>query len=332
MGTLLSCPKRQFSRYQKLESDAPLTEEVRLLEMFEHCFNFFKLEDLAKIISLNTRFMRALSQSPRILISMIKKFYMSQDHVHPKVRRYFQILFTKRPRIDISNLSGIAKEIYLLSEYRIKISKNLIRDVYCTKKKNMILETPGRYYGQPLPNRNLRNPLIERKHGGKGWDFIQEAIPEFRKGTFASSFEMCEISYKAFFKEFSPDFLEDFRNGRTVLKAGCFISRRDDCAANGGCVLQFFDSESRLILNIRQHKQSNEIPITTRNDFVYQEIAFIIPFKDYFSPDINLDDCYLKLIIYGRDERWWAGYYGSRFTAMYIRGDYNENPLKRLLN
>jgi len=137
---------------------------------------------------------------------------------------------------------------------------------------------------------------------------------------------------KLFFKQLSPDFLDDFRNGRTVLKAGCFISRRDDCGANGGCALQVFDSDNRLIFNIKQHKQSNEIPISTKTNFAYKEIAFVIPFKDSFPQDIDLNGCYMKLIIYGRDERWWNGHYGSRFTAMYIRGDYNENPLKKLLN
>lgn len=329
-----------------MEKELSFLQENRLLEMFEHSFNFLKLEDLAKIISLSKRFLSALCQNPRFLISMIKKFYLSQNHVHPKLRRYFQVLLTKRPRIDISNLSDIAKEIYLLAQYRIKISKNLIRDVYCVKNKNKILETRGGYFDRQildfdtrerrprrqLSNEELQDSLIERKNGGNGWDLTEEIIPEFRKKTLASSFSMCEISYKAFFKQFSSDFLEDFRSGKTVLKAGCFISRRLDCGAYGGCVFQIFDdSNQQLIFSVKQHKRSDEIPVSWKSDFVYHEISFIIPFKD-LPLNIDFSKCSMGLIIYGKDERFWAGHYGSRFSAMYIRGDYAENPLTKLLN
>jgi len=329
-----------------MEKEPSFPKETRLIEMFEHSFNYFKLEDLAKIVSLSKRFMSALCQNPRFLVYMIKKFYMSQDHVHPKLRRYLQILLTKRPKIDISNLSGVAKEIYLLAEYRIKISKNLIRDVYCLKNKNKILETRGGYFGvqnldfqargrrprEQISNENNQDPLIERKHGGDGWKLTKEVIPEFRKRTLASSFSMCEISYKAFFKQFPSDFLEDFQNGKTVLKAGCFISRRLDCEAQGGCVFQLFDdSNHELLLSLKQHKRSDEIPTSWKSDFAYQEISFVVSYKN-LPQNVDLHKCSMKLIIYGKDERFWAGHYGSRFSAMSIRGDYHENPLTKLLN
>jgi len=314
-----------------METEFSLTKEGRLIEMFEHCFDYFKLEDLAKIVSLSKRFMEALSRSPRILVSMIKKFYLSQGHVHPRLRRYFQILLTKRPKINKSHLSGIAKEIYLLAEYRIQMSKNLIRDVYCTKTKDDIYEIRGRNCRKYFKNEKPQDSIIERKHGGDGWRLKKEVIPEFKKRTLTTSFEMCEIIYKTFFTQFPPNFLEDFKNEKTVLKAGCFISRRQDCEANGGCELQIFDSNHHLVFDVKQHKRSDEIPISWKSDFVYQEIGFIIPFKD-LPQEINLNECYMKFIIYGKDERWWAGYYGSRFIAMYIRGDFTENPLNTLLN
>jgi len=275
--------------------------------------------------------MTAISQSPRLLVLILKKYYLSQDHLHPRLRRYFQILLTKRPKIDVSNLSGIAKEIYLLADYRIRISKNLIRDAYCVKMSQDISEIRGRNCRKHLSNFRPQDPLIERTHGGDGWRLKKEVIPEFRKRTLTSSFEMCEIAYKAFFRHFPPGFLQDFKNGRTVIKAGCFISRRQDCEAHGGCILKCFDSNNQTLFEVRQLKKSEEIPISWKSDFVYQEIAFQVSSKD-LPENVDFENGYMKLIIYGKDERWWAGYYGSRFIAMHIRGDFAENPLKSLLN
>jgi len=314
-----------------METERFFMEEHRLLEMFGYCFNYFNIEDLAKIVSLSKRFMSALCQNSGIFISLIKKFYLSQNHVHPKLRRYFQIILTKRPKIKELNLSEIAKQIYFLSLYRIDMSRNLIRDVYCLKNPKKILETGGRFLKRCVSSEQFQNSLIERKHGGDGWKPGKELIPEFRKRFLTTSYGMCEISYKAFFQQFPPAFLDDFKNGRTVLKVGCFISRAQVCEASGGCLFQIFDSAHHLLFDIKQHKRSNEIPTSSDSVFVYQELSFIIPFKDLL-PTIDLSSCFMKFIIYGKDERFWAGHYGSRFIAMYIRGDYSENPLNQLLN
>ena len=180
-------------------------------------------------------------------------------------------------------------------------------------------------------NQNPSNALIEKTNGGQGWLLEETIIPEFRKGTLASSYGQCEIAYKAFFKQFSADFLQDFKNGRTVIKAGCFISRRADCDAHGGCILMIFDSDSKPVFEVKQHKTSEEIPTSWESDFAFTEIAFRVTSKDL--PDhIDLEKCEMKLTIYGRDDRFWAGHYGSRFSAMYIRGDFAENPLEKILN
>jgi len=318
-------------RHSKIQENKSLDHENRLLDIFEHAFAFFQLEDLAKILSISVGFMDAICQSPRLLILILKKYYLSKNHLHPRIRRYFKILLTERPKVDVSNSSGIVKEIYLLAEHRINISKNLIRDVYCVKMKKRISEIGGDYVSREIFNYTAQDPLIERTHRGDGWLLQKEKIPEFRKGTLISSFGLCVISYKAFFKQFSADFLQDFKNGRTVIKAGCFISRRRDCSAQGGCALTIFDSNSNLLFQVKQHKKSEEIPASGGSDFPYTEIAFQVTAKD-LPENVELEKCEMKLIIYGKDERFWKGHYGSRFSAMYIRGDFAENPLNRIVN
>jgi len=318
-------------KHSKVQENGYLVHENRLLDLCEHAFAYFQLEDLAKIISTSKRFMDALSRSPRLFILILKKYYLSKDHLHPKIRRYFQILLTKRPKINVSNLSGVTKEIYLLAEYRINISKNLIRDVYCEKKQKSVSEINGKYCWKDFSKNKSWCPLIERTHGGDGWLLGKDTVPEFRKRTLISSFEMCEIAYKAFFGQFPPGFLQDFKNGRTVIKAGCFISRRHDCEAQGGCILRIFNAAGKRVFQVKQYKKSEEIPTSEGSNYAFQEIIFRVSCKD-LPENIDLEECEMKLTIYGKDERWWAGHYGPRFNAMYIRGDYLENPLERVFN
>jgi len=287
-----------------------MTPEKLLLSNLRPVTPFLQLFDIAKVITLNKKVLAALSQIPYLVLYAIKKFYLNETNVHPRIRRYFKCLLTKRVKLDFTRVSATEWEIFAVGVQRTMITRNLIRDAYCCKG---------------------RDGWERTRNGGNGWRLENMFVPKLYMKCLVASFSICELAYKAKFDEFSIKFLKDFRAGETLIRGGCFISRRADCAASGGCRVIIYNQEKQVVF-LKEHKRtSDQIPASWDMGVKYEELFANITIND-LPENIKLEECHIELRIFGKDDRFWHGWYGPRFWGMYIRGDYNQDPLYKITN
>ncbi len=256
-------------------SNIPNTERL-LLTNLKPVVPFLTLFDIAKVITLNKKTLAALAQVPYLVLYAIKHFYLNKAHLHPRIRRYFKYLLTKRVKLDFRNVSSTEWEIFAVAVQRTMITRNLIRDAYCNKQ---------------------RDGWVITRNGGNGWHVENMFVPKMYTNCLVASFSMCELAYKAKFDEFSIKFLKDFAAGETLIRVGCFISRRADCAASGGCRINIYNQAKQVIFSKEHKRTSEQIPSSWDTGAEYEELFSEITVND-LPEDLKLEECFVELKIF----------------------------------
>lgn len=279
-----------------------ISKEQGLLNIFRDVFPYLELYDLAVISTLNKSFINSLSQHPVVLIYMLRKYYLNDPNPHPNKRKYFKSLVCKVD-IEALNCAELERTIILNAMNRIVISSNLIRP---PQIKNMKPHRP--------PTEFTSIGWNITKNGGDGW-LVEKGGMKYRNYELSTSYRECEMIYSVSFNDFGKEFMTAFLDNKAVIKAGCFMSRRWDCEGRGGCDLLVSTKNGAIVLQTRRLKSSQElIP------FKYVPVVLEVKYDDI--KEYLISELYLHLKIYGKDDRFWAGHYGSKFYGMYIRGDY----------
>ena len=69
--------------------------------------DFLDLSNIADLLSLSKRIILTLSEAPYTIVYILKRFYLSQEHLSPETRKFFKIILTKRVKVDFNKMRGI---------------------------------------------------------------------------------------------------------------------------------------------------------------------------------------------------------------------------------
>ena len=100
------------------------------------------------------------------------------------------------------------------------------------------------------------------------------------------------------------------------------MSRRVDCKSHGDVTLIAYDTEEQEIFKQQVFVSDQELSTFVEGSYSSVHKKIEICFKPSEVKDKNVK--FLKLVLSGQDEQYWAGWYGARFSAAYIRCYYND--------
>lgn len=275
--------------------------ERDLLQSITTVLPYLTLSDIAKLTSLNKEMLQLTTELPYILVYIIKNYYLNTENPHPSITKFFECVLTKRIAINSTNFSRTEQQIAGLALERIHMAENLILNPY-------------------MENRSFDGWRIVQ-NGGDGWN-IEEGTPQKNYQYFLStSHWRCEMGYRAEFLNFPVEFRQKFSREQAVIKAGCWISRKEGYEATGGCRVIMYDENGMAFFMKSCQKESNEI-----SDGTFGEIQVQIAVNEI--PNSNrLVNGYIELQIYRNDEKAWTGNSGTQFWGMYMKGDFVNVPL-----
>jgi hypothetical protein len=158
--------------------------------------------------------------------------------------------------------------------------------------------------------------------GGHAWKLDLEFAPKFHKYCLAASYGPCELTYTVSLSDFGSEFIQNFNFGKVIILAGCWMAKRWNCPAKGGCDLIVKHNEN-IVFTKSIFMESTSLPVVDNENKIYTPLLHKLKLEDFnFEMDPKVT---LSLKIYGQSEFLWPGWFGPRFFGMFIRGDFSED-------
>jgi len=284
-----------------LSSLEPTKEEARLTKFLTTIYEFLTLQDLASVFQVNKRFSEFISLEPALFVYLTKTYYLSVENPHPNLRKYFKILMKKFSDHEHKSLPSNYEEILESTKFRLQLTKNLVRNPYGNKG----------FTGWTDPanpsNTETLNPWVINDD----W-----CCQKHRMHVFASSYHWVPIQCIIKYDDIPVESRALFEKGEAVLKIGTYIAKRWDCPSEGYIIGEVRDVEGSVMFKKKIAKKNEDLPSDNSGD---HSTFMLIEMEYWYEEGKKLDS--IVITIAGKDCKYWAGNYGTRFSGVFARID-----------
>lgn len=195
--------------------------------------------------------------------------------------------------------------------------------------KKIVKRGENYYWSKPLAHLiQVSKNYIKNSSGSRGfegWQIISNAgdnwkVDNFltepeKKTVFVSSYGVCSMIYNVDLT--TPDEkskIDEWCLGKSYFVAGVLISRRWDCPAKGGLkvIIEFNDGKTKELIS-----QMEDLPYVGIPEKSWVHLYHIID-KELFEVG-SAAPKRIGVFLWGVDKKFWAGWYGARFSGAYLR-------------
>ena len=282
-------------------------KERQFLQFIKYILPFLRLSEIVRILFLSRKMVDTSFEVSYILMYMTTNYYLNKVDLDLKTETFFKTLLTKRLR------KKMASKIAQLGEAEAKI---IMKAIYKIDEMNLV------QFPQDMDKR-LNGWEITRR-GGDGFAIVERKFQDKDVKMLVTSYAMSSLEYSVKYQDFSAHFRESFEKGEAVIRTGALICRGDCSDITGGLIVTFLTEKRQIVSRKEYQKKPGELSVWKWEELV---LDFSI---DEFKKLKDLNEARITLIIYGKDERFWKGFYGAHFTGMFIRGHYLAKNLNNI--
>ena len=274
-------------------------KEREFLQLIKPILPFLRLSEVAQILFLSRKMVDAAFEVTYTLMYMIKNYYLNREDVDSETEKFFKSLLTKRLHSKISSSAPNLRE----TDIRI-----LMEAIYKIGEMNLV------QFPQDMDGR-LNGWEITR-WGGDGFAIVERKFQDKNVKMLVTSYAISSLEYEVKYQDFPAYFRESFEKGEAVIRTGALICRGDCSDITGALIVVFRNPQGKVLLRKDCRKRPGELSV-----WRWEELVLEFSIEEFKTLE-DLNEVRIALMIYGKDERFWKGFYGAHFTGMFIRGHY----------
>lgn len=255
--------------------------------VLRHSYRLFGLDDFKTFLMVSKSFRKLLKEYSRAFVLYVLELTLNTSC--RITRNWFKYTFFPVVRDNIN--SNQFEEV----RFVLSVSKNRIKNASCNQKLQ---------HWQVTENRGNGWVVQDWKHD------ILKNRPE--QMAFCGSYGKCTMLQTVDLST-TPDLSK--LDHKFIITAGTYVARRNDCPCTAWFSVVLLDDEEKELFKYSK-EVSEELPSScekTKN-YCYRLIETQIE-----NPDAITKAKKLVMTLSTKDNKFWAGHYGARFTDMFVR-------------